>query len=974
MSTYEEVSKRTSFFCDSVIPQAASPDSLKNRAVDLLVHGFINANEDWNSRRLRYNLKKYGNIKAEKLGKSCNDFSISHSQPDSLLRSSLRRQVDLMTHLGTPTPFSPSGVSAYRNSALRTLSNLFMDTAVRRRRNHDRSNGGLVLHRMSGFEPTVLKLPAGTIVSSPLSNEILMSDTTWRASHAAPEHHDRNLEVLNNQESQRTPLSHGTALRSAPVKGGATSRDFRSHSCIELHSYSLKTLSRGPLDLPVSGRRIFFPSTSTSQLSKTPDQTDGFGDMLVDFAVKQTHKSKDVAALDAQIASHLETKISGVSAAPRLSMVRPPPLNLGPTLAFTESRGTDYGANLDVRGSSSSPDNQSSHPLKHPSAKHAGPDAGTPYIIRPRVHRGENSSTPMSPLTPLILLKPDHHNSSKLLGRYRQSEPFRFLSHFFRRSKPTDEIYRQVDDSMLDYRPYFTYMLCFIHLLVMIFACVGYGFAPIGINLERTVNKQVMMPSLDIENVCRVQDENIWIGPQQADLIRMGALFSPCMRVDDTLNRVVVEAQKNWDRRSGCCVNMRDGTCYQSSRLFCSRSTSTWLHYSDNHDLLVAEALLDPQMESLTSQSDFANFGSTTRPSIGPVCGLDPEFCAEPRSTGPFTWSSTDVTEWPICAHPVNTSSLAGFAPHMECEVVARPCCVGLKGECIITTPVHCTFLQGHYHSEAHLCSQVRCLQEVCGMIPFVIPSTPDQLSRLFVSLFLHAGILHLALSLFIQLTVMRHLEKLLGCVRIATVFILSGCFSGLASGIMLPYHVHMGPTGAHFALFGVSLMDSLQTIDIFVSPWSVILKQVVLVVFGVFIGFLPWLDNHAHISGFVSGVLLSYVFVPYLGYGNKNQLTMMRVANLRNQTIAGDSDHEIYQHKLEELLFHMRRRKLKVIMTCMVTWLLLFVLLLVVFIKWPLTNCTWCKYFNCLPWTPTLCDTLEVNVHAPARCINPRT
>lgn len=98
-------------------------------------------------------------------------------------------------------------------------------------------------------------------------------------------------------------------------------------------------------------------------------------------------------------------------------------------------------------------------------------------------------------------------------------------------------------------RPYFTYMLCFVHLLVTVFACIGYGFAPIGINLEHLVTKQLMMPSLDIENVCRVQDENIWIGPQQADLVRMGARFSPCMRFDETLNRVVVDAQKSWDRK-----------------------------------------------------------------------------------------------------------------------------------------------------------------------------------------------------------------------------------------------------------------------------------------------------------------------------------------------------------------------------------------------------------------------------------------
>lgn len=105
----------------------------------------------------------------------------------------------------------------------------------------------------------------------------------------------------------------------------------------------------------------------------------------------------------------------------------------------------------------------------------------------------------------------------------------------------------------------------------MIFACIGYGFAPIGINLERIVTQQVMMPSLDVENVCRVQDENIWIGPQQADLIRMGARFSPCMRVDDTLNKVVVEAQKNWDRRYVSLQRSPGGFAFPDRVIICSR-------------------------------------------------------------------------------------------------------------------------------------------------------------------------------------------------------------------------------------------------------------------------------------------------------------------------------------------------------------------------------------------------------------------
>nr|CDS27432.1 inactive rhomboid protein 1 [Hymenolepis microstoma] len=941
MEDLDEISKRIS--SQSERSKATTHNSLKEKAVGLLVNGFINTNEDWNSRRLRYNLKKYGKIKVDKLGKSCDDFTPRDTVPDPPHRESLRRQVSLMTQLGTPAPFSPVGIAAYRNNALRTLSNLVIDTTVRRRhKNAKSSNAALDLQRMSVCESAVWKLPAGKIVSSPVGNESFGCNSVCRDSTTIYDRHE------DKNSSSRFYPTYKCKLLSESPKNVPEKLTSRSKSCIELRvsSHPKAPIAR-PADCPIQSRRIFFPSTSASQISKTPDQIDGFGDIEEDFNVNLTDVPKDIAALDACILSQVELEKPVVS---RLSMLRPPPLNL------------DSVEMEELEGVTRALDNQI--PAIQTSAVEA---AGTPYFIR---YRRDTSS----PLSPLMLSKPHNSQRNKETGERRLGGRFKFLGQYFHKSKPMDEIYRQVDDGMLDYRPYFTYMLCFIHILVTIFACIGYGFAPIGINLEHIVTKQIMMPSLDIENVCRVQDENIWIGPQKADLVRMGARFSPCMRVDETLNRVVVEAQKIWDRKSGCCINMKDGTCYQASRLFCSRSTSTWLHNSDDTGVLLSEPLFDGR--TYVNSEKTKRLTTTVRPPplIGPVCGLDPDFCAEPRSTGPFGWSSTDVTEWPICTRPINSSALAGFAPHMECEVIARPCCVGLKGECIITTPSHCSFLNGHFHSEARLCSQVSCLRQICGMIPFIFPDVPDQMSRIFISLFLHVGILHLAVSLFIQLTVMRHLEKLLGCVRIAAIFVLSGCFSGLASGIMLPYHVHTGPMGAHFALFGVSLMDSLQTIDIFVSPWSVIIKQVVYLVVGFFIGFLPWLDNCAHISGFISGVLLAYVFVPYLGYGSKNQLAITRVSTLSDQVNTGDADHEIYQRELQKLYCRMRRRKVKVIIACLITWCVLFLLLLVAFVKWPLTSCTWCKYLNCLPWTPTLCDTLEVNVHASTRCINPRS
>lgn len=46
-------------------------------------------------------------------------------------------------------------------------------------------------------------------------------------------------------------------------------------------------------------------------------------------------------------------------------------------------------------------------------------------------------------------------------------------------------------------------------------------------------------------------------------------------------------------------------------------------------------------------------------------------------------------------------------AEHMACEVIGHPCCIGVHGQCVITTREHCDFVKGHFHEEASLCSQV---------------------------------------------------------------------------------------------------------------------------------------------------------------------------------------------------------------------------------------------------------------------------
>ena len=100
-----------------------------------------------------------------------------------------------------------------------------------------------------------------------------------------------------------------------------------------------------------------------------------------------------------------------------------------------------------------------------------------------------------------------------------------------------------------------------------------------------------------------------------------------------------------------------------------------------------------------------------------------------------------DITRWPVCEKPTSiVNSSVEKNQHMYCEIIGRPCCIGIQGECIVSTLEHCDLMRGYFHANAHLCAQVDCMQDVCGMIDFLNPESPDQVYRLFTSIFIHAG------------------------------------------------------------------------------------------------------------------------------------------------------------------------------------------------------------------------------------------
>ncbi|XP_063655416.1 inactive rhomboid protein 2 isoform X5 [Pan troglodytes] len=338
-----------------------------------------------------------------------------------------------------------------------------------------------------------------------------------------------------------------------------------------------------------------------------------------------------------------------------------------------------------------------------------------------------------------------------------------WLNRSYRRSI-SSTVQRQLE-SFDSHRPYFTYWLTFVHVIITLLVICTYGIAPVG--FAQHVTTQLVLRNKGVyESVKYIQQENFWVGPSSIDLIHLGAKFSPCIRKDRQIEQLVLR-ERDLERDSGCCVQNDHSGCIQTQRKDCSETLATFVKWQDD---------TGPPMD----KSDLGQ-----KRTSGAVCHQDPRTCEEPASSGAHIWPD-DITKWPICTEQAR-SNHTGFL-HMDCEIKGRPCCIGTKGSCEITTREYCEFMHGYFHEEATLCSQVHCLDKVCGLLPFLNPEVPDQFYRLWLSLFLHAGVVHCLVSVVFQMTILRDLEKLAGWHRIAIIFILSGITGNLASAIFLPY------------------------------------------------------------------------------------------------------------------------------------------------------------------------------------------
>ena len=138
-------------------------------------------------------------------------------------------------------------------------------------------------------------------------------------------------------------------------------------------------------------------------------------------------------------------------------------------------------------------------------------------------------------------------------------------------------------------------------------------------------------------------------------------------------------------------------------------------------------------------------------------------------------------------------------------------------------------------------------------------------------------------------------------------------------ASLFTPYLPQMGGSAAVCGLIAVQSIELAQSWELVERPLWIILKLLVILLIFVLSGTLPYLDNLAHIGGFVTGLLTAFIFLPYIVFGE----------------------------------WHLRRRRLILALAAPLLFALFCLLLLVFYKIQNPDSCKACQAINCISYTP---------------------
>ncbi|WVQ81172.1 hypothetical protein IAT38_003294 [Cryptococcus sp. DSM 104549] len=208
-------------------------------------------------------------------------------------------------------------------------------------------------------------------------------------------------------------------------------------------------------------------------------------------------------------------------------------------------------------------------------------------------------------------------------------------------------------------------------------------------------------------------------------------------------------------------------------------------------------------------------------------------------------------------------------------------------------------------------------IEEICGHGGFN-GETPDQSWRFVFPIFLHVGIIHLALNMFAQVTAAAQVEREMGTIPFLIVYMVGGIYGFVLGGNFSRTGVpSAGASGALFATNACVLVDLVLHWKYEERPKLKAFLLALEFIIGFAIGYIPnAVDGLAHLGGWAMGILTGIILYPSIS--------------------------ETKRHRY--IVWGCRAIALPLIIIAMVLTIKNF------YTDDPNAACEWCKYLSCIP------------------------
>ncbi|PHJ21744.1 rhomboid protease rom4 [Cystoisospora suis] len=137
-----------------------------------------------------------------------------------------------------------------------------------------------------------------------------------------------------------------------------------------------------------------------------------------------------------------------------------------------------------------------------------------------------------------------------------------------------------------------------------------------------------------------------------------------------------------------------------------------------------------------------------------------------------------------------------------------------------------------------------------------------QEIFRLFTSMYMHGGWLHILINLSCQIQILWIIEPDWGFWRTALLFFVGGISGNLLSAVADPCSITVGSSGAMYALLGALIPYCVEYWKSIPRPGCILLFMIIVVVVGILTGMTGFTDNYAHMGGALAGILWGFATI----------------------------------------------------------------------------------------------------------------